>query len=106
MAGFNLAKTIKKAFPTGFDLGQDDDNKGICSPGSLSIIQLDSTALMLHFNIKDNMSLIFQMLQISKYYFIFFNQHRKKIICIKCFQKISLSHFCTGHDQSVMNTFL
>ena len=35
MAGFNLAKTITKASATGLDTRQDDNNKGICSPGSL-----------------------------------------------------------------------
>ena len=35
VAGFNLARTITKASAMGLDTGQDDYNKGICSPGSL-----------------------------------------------------------------------
>ena len=35
VAGFNLARTIIKASATGLDTGQDEYNKGICSPGSL-----------------------------------------------------------------------
>ena len=35
VAGFNNARTIKKASATGLDIRQDDYNKGICSPGSL-----------------------------------------------------------------------
>ena len=35
MAGFYLAMTITKDSATGLNTGQDDYNKGICSPGSL-----------------------------------------------------------------------
>ena len=48
VARFNYAKTITKASDMGLDARQDDYNKGICSPGNKSIIQLDRTALMLH----------------------------------------------------------
>ena len=35
VAGFNLTTTITKASATGLNTGQDDYNKGICSPGGL-----------------------------------------------------------------------
>ena len=35
VAGFNHARTITKAFATGFDARQDNYNKVTCSPGSL-----------------------------------------------------------------------
>ena len=44
----------------------------------MSIIQLDSTAMMLHFHRKDRSSLILEMLLSVKYYLIFFNQQRNK----------------------------
>ena len=34
-AGFNHARTMKKASAMGLDERQSDYNKGICSPGSL-----------------------------------------------------------------------
>ena len=37
MAGFDYARTITKAFAAGLDGRQDDNNIGICSPGSLGI---------------------------------------------------------------------
>ena len=44
MAGFTLARTKTKASATGLDTGQDDYNKGICSPRSLvnNPVRLDS----------------------------------------------------------------
>ena len=35
MAGFNNARTIRKAFATGLDGRQDDNNREKFSPGSL-----------------------------------------------------------------------
>ena len=35
VAGFDLARTITKAFATGLEAIQDEYNKGIYSPGSL-----------------------------------------------------------------------
>ena len=68
---------------------RNDFIKGICSPGSLGPnpgrLQLDSAALMLHSYQKEMLSLTFQMLQSGKYFFIFFNEHRKKKICIETF---------------------
>ena len=48
VAGINYAKTITQASATSVDARQDDYNKGICSPGTWSIIQLDRIALMLN----------------------------------------------------------
>ena len=63
--------------------------------GAHSIIQLDRTALMLHFHSKDKSSLVFEMLQSNKYFLIFLNQHRNNnIYSKKKFKKKALSHFC------------
>ena len=54
---------------------------------------------MLHFHSKDRSSLIFQMLQRGKYYWILFNQHKNKnYLHYNFFQKLALNHFCMGPD--------
>ena len=51
---------------------------------------------MLNSHWTDRSPLIFEMLQSGKYFLIFFNQHRNKImICKRTFKK---SQFCTGPD--------
>ena len=62
------------------EAGQDDYIKEICSPEGLIFnparFELDWSALLLHSNQKERSSLILKIIQSSKYYLIFFNEHR------------------------------
>ena len=68
VAGFNHARTITKASATGLDERQDDNNKGICSTGSLVNNPVKYDSLDASISMEGQVVFDFQMLQSCKYF--------------------------------------